>query len=255
MIAAPVLSLLLLLQSPTTCADVSSCRTAALEAQARKDYEAFHDLAWLAYRKGLPDDADLMLLVARAQSLSGRPSDALVMLQRIASRGIATDAATSEDFARVRALPRWKEIFGPPEASGTATPGATAPATPAPGTSAPPKAPASAEATADRPAGKPAGKPADKPGTSASAKAPSSPPRLRRASRRGQAGGQAGHTKSSPRTRQRTVVYDSSNTQRLRLRRRVQALRHCRPFRTSRRHRRREHGTGVHPCRHAGGAR
>jgi hypothetical protein len=110
-IVAPVL-LVLLLHSQATCADASGCRAAALEAQARHDYEAFHDLAWLAYRKGRQDDAELMLLLARSQSLSGRPTDALVMLQRIMARGIQTDAATSEDFARVRALPRWKELFG-----------------------------------------------------------------------------------------------------------------------------------------------
>ena len=91
---------------------MSSCRAAALEAQASGDFEKFHDLAWLAYRKGRSDDAESMLLLARAQSLSGRPTDALVMLERVMARGITTDAATSEDFARVRALPRWKEISG-----------------------------------------------------------------------------------------------------------------------------------------------
>lgn len=127
------------------CADVSSCRTAALEAQARKDYEAFHDLAWLAYRKGHPDDAELMLLLARAQSLSGRPSDALVMLQRMAARGIATEAATSEDFARVRALARWKEMSGQTDsAPSTAAPSTPAPSTPAPSTPSTPTVPPSA---------------------------------------------------------------------------------------------------------------
>jgi hypothetical protein len=58
-----------------------------------------------------------MLLLARAQSLSGRPTDALVMLERVMARGIPTDAATSEDFARVRALPRWKEMTGASEPS------------------------------------------------------------------------------------------------------------------------------------------
>lgn len=155
MISAPVIALLLLLQSPATCADVSTCRTAALEAQARKDYEAFHDLAWVAYRKGHPNDAELMLLLARAQSLSGRPSDALVMLQRILARGIVTDAATSEDFARVRALPRWKAMTGQTDAaSGTA---ATAKAPPVA------EAPASAEVLAGRPAGKSADKPSISP--------------------------------------------------------------------------------------------
>ena len=107
-----MLSVLLLLGSLTiqpTCADLPSCRDAALEAKARKDYEAFHDLAWLAYRKGKPDDADSMLLLARAQSLSGRPGDALVFLERLASRGVATDVATSEDFEAVRAHPRWNK--------------------------------------------------------------------------------------------------------------------------------------------------
>ena len=184
MIAAPIVFLLLVAQTPATCADVSSCRAAALEAQARKDYEAFHDLAWLAYRKGHQDDGELMLLLARAQSLSGRPSDALVMLQRIASRGIATDAATSEDFTRVRALPRWKELFGPAEAASTAGPGTAAPGTPAPGTRAPgsaapstPSTSASAKppASAEAPAGKPAGKPADKSSIPSPRRAPGSP--------------------------------------------------------------------------------
>ena len=51
-----------------------------------------------------------MTMLARAQSLSGRPGDALVMLQRLASMGIATDAATNNDFERVRALPGWAEL-------------------------------------------------------------------------------------------------------------------------------------------------
>ena len=133
MLSAPVLFFLLLSQqqASASCADVSTCRAAALEAQARQDFEAFHDLAWLAYRKGRPDDAELMLLLARAQSLSGRPTDALVMLERVMARGIATDAATSEDFARVRALPRWKEISGEDTSS--------------------PPASASAKASADKP--------------------------------------------------------------------------------------------------------
>ena len=49
-------------------------------------------------------------MLARAQSLSGRPGDALVMLQRLAAMGVVTDAATSDDFSRVRALPGWAEF-------------------------------------------------------------------------------------------------------------------------------------------------
>ena len=51
-----------------------------------------------------------MLMLARAQSLSGRPHDALVMLQRLAAMGVATDAATNDDFRFVRALPAWAEF-------------------------------------------------------------------------------------------------------------------------------------------------
>ena len=48
-----------------------------------------------------------MLLLARAQSLSGRPGDALVMLDADGgSRHHPRDVATDPDFARVRALPR-----------------------------------------------------------------------------------------------------------------------------------------------------
>ena len=97
-------------QQPPTCKDVEVCRAEALIAHARKDFEAFHDLAWAAHNAGKKKDPELMLLVARAQSLSGRPGDALVMLERIAALGGTTDAATSEDFARVRSLARWPEV-------------------------------------------------------------------------------------------------------------------------------------------------
>ena len=100
----------LVTQQPAACADVEVCRAEALIAHAKKDFEAFHDLAWAAYNKGRKNDTELMLLVARAQSLSGRPGDALVMLERIAALGGAADAATSEDFSRVRALERWPEV-------------------------------------------------------------------------------------------------------------------------------------------------
>ena len=51
-----------------------------------------------------------MYLLARAQSLSGRPGDALVMLRRLAQMGVATDAKTNDDFRRVRELPGWPEL-------------------------------------------------------------------------------------------------------------------------------------------------
>ena len=107
-----MLSAFLLLnpQQPSACNDAASCRQAALDAAEAKDFEAFHDLAWRAAQKGRPNDPELMLLLARAQSLSGRPGDALVMLRRLAERGVAPDIAENEDFRRVRALAGWSEL-------------------------------------------------------------------------------------------------------------------------------------------------
>ena len=101
---------LLISQDARECADVASCRAAAVEAATRSDYETFHDLAWRAVQKGRPNDPELMTLLARAQSLSGRPGDALVMLRRLAQLGVVTDAATNEDFRRVRALAGWADL-------------------------------------------------------------------------------------------------------------------------------------------------
>ena len=97
-------------EQPAVCSDAASCRQAAVEAAEQKDFEAFHDLAWRAVQKGRGNDPELMLLLARAQSLSGRPGDALVMLRRLAEMGIAADAVDSEDFRRVRALPGWPDV-------------------------------------------------------------------------------------------------------------------------------------------------
>lgn len=159
---AATLVLLLGHPQPAACDDVASCRAAAVEAKERKDYEAFHNLAWLAYRKGKPDDPELMLLLARAQSLSGRPGDAIVMLERLSARGIATDAATSDDFELVRAHPRW--ITGAPSPapnpapsstvkpapSGEAKPAPSGAATPAPSRAADPAPPREAKSARAR---------------------------------------------------------------------------------------------------------
>jgi hypothetical protein len=128
-----ILPALLLASQPRTpdCADAASCRQAALDAAAQQDYERFHDLAWRAAQKGRPNDPELMRLLARAQSLSGRYDDALVMLRRLAQMGVATDARESDDFRTVRTLPGWAEL----EAlmTGPSEPGdATAPATTSP---------------------------------------------------------------------------------------------------------------------------
>jgi hypothetical protein len=79
-----------------------------------------------------------MVLLARAQSLSGRPGDALVMLRRLAQNGVTTDASTSDDFRRVRALPQWPEVEALLKNAGTpaaadAAPAAAKPAAPSSG--------------------------------------------------------------------------------------------------------------------------
>ena len=125
-------------QGRADCGDWRECQQLALEAAAQRDYETFHDLAWRAVQKGPKEDASLMYVLARAQSLSGRPHDALVMLLRLADRGITTDAASSEEFASVRRLAQWPDVearlrgAGPVEAVGVpaATPPAPAAATP-----------------------------------------------------------------------------------------------------------------------------
>jgi hypothetical protein len=109
-VAFLIAPLFLLAGQTPTCGDVASCRQAALDAAARQEFETFHDLAWRAAQKGRPNDPDLMYLLARAQSLSGRPGDALVMLRRLAEMGVATDARDNDDFRRVRALPGWPEV-------------------------------------------------------------------------------------------------------------------------------------------------
>jgi hypothetical protein len=96
--------------TPADCRDAADCRQQALDAASRQQYEQFHDLAWRAVQKGRANDAELMTLLARAQSLSGRPHDAFVMLNRLAAMGVSTDAATSDDFRRVRALPGWADL-------------------------------------------------------------------------------------------------------------------------------------------------
>ena len=91
------------------CRDGQQCRELALEARARGAYEAFHDLAWRAVQTGRPNDPDLMYLLARAQALSGRRRDAVIMLRRLAESGFPIDA-TDEDFRRVRELGDWQYV-------------------------------------------------------------------------------------------------------------------------------------------------
>ncbi len=142
------------------CREWKDCQQQALAAAERQDYNAFHDLAWRTLQLGPKNDPANMTMLARAQSLSGRPGDALVMLQRLASMGIATDAATSNDFERVRALPGWAELEA--KISGASpSPAAVTSAPSKPATSAKPEAapattpPASTNETAVAPTAKP----------------------------------------------------------------------------------------------------
>ena len=147
------LLLTIVLQSAgPVCADAPACRSAALAAAVAGDYETFHDLAWRAAQKGKPNDPEAMYLLARAQSLSGRPGDALVMLRRLAQLGIRTEAGTSDDFQRVRALPGWAELealLANAETGGILrSEGPAAPPTPAPPPAPAPAASASPAAVA-----------------------------------------------------------------------------------------------------------
>ncbi len=168
-----VLSLFISLTfQPAECADVKSCRQAALDAQSRNDFEVFHDLAWRTVQKGSRNDPELMLLLARAQSLSGRPGDALVMLRRLAQMRVSVDVA-SDDFERVRALPAWPEVaalFDGGKPGVTAEPPAPKATAPAPAVEAPtrtaekPVPPTSPKAAAAKEAREGAEAPANAPG-------------------------------------------------------------------------------------------
>jgi hypothetical protein len=135
--------------SPTNCTEPQGCRELALEARARGAHETFHDLAWRALQTGAPNDPDLLYLLARAQALSGRRRDAVVTLRRLAEAGVANDAATEEDFRRVRELPDWAYIASLATRARPAAPSATA--KPAP-TVKPPAPSAAPTASAAKPA-------------------------------------------------------------------------------------------------------
>ena len=128
-----LLAALLALQTPQPCADAAACRVAADAAAARGDFEAFHDLAWRTVQKGRPNDPALMFLLARAQALSGRPEDALVMLGRLADLHAPIDLGLP-DFDRVRLRPGWPaleaRVTGASSPASSAAPGAPAPGAP-----------------------------------------------------------------------------------------------------------------------------
>jgi len=165
---------------PVECRDWQTCQMLALEARDRGEYETFHDLAWRAVQTGPPRQPALMLLLARAQSLSGRPDDALVMLRRILELGVApVEALTDPDFRRARAMARWPQVEAAIETArasqgGEAPPAARSPASStadvAPGTLEPAAAASPATLTdAPATAGSPA--PPSRPGSTSPAEA------------------------------------------------------------------------------------
>jgi hypothetical protein len=162
LLLSPFIAIVLLVAAPQPdCRDWQECRGQALAAAAREEYELFHDLAWRALQKGPKNDATLMTLVARAQSLSGRPHDALVMLHRLAALGVATDAAEHDDFRRVRSLPGWPdlqartaELKAPRSEPSPSSP--PAPGTPADAAPASPPAPATVRPATPSPPPEPA---------------------------------------------------------------------------------------------------
>jgi hypothetical protein len=122
------------------CGDWQDCRQRTTEALTRGEYETAHDLAWRAMQKGPKNNPELMFLLARTQSLSGRPNDALVMLERVVASGatgsaVAAGAVADEDFRRVRERPAWPtleaKLTGAAAAAPDASPAAAAPAAPA----------------------------------------------------------------------------------------------------------------------------
>jgi len=101
-------------QSPRApdCTDWRECRQMVETALETGELDHAQDLAWRAVQRGPKDDPELMFLLARAQSRSGRPHDALVMIRRLAERGVRTAADTHPDLERMRALPGWAEAEG-----------------------------------------------------------------------------------------------------------------------------------------------
>ena len=95
--------------TPLPCREWRDCQQQALQAAAAREYERFHDLAWRAVQTGPPRQPDLMWLLARAQALSGRPHDALVMIQRLAELGVVVDPS-GDEFQRTRDLSDWAVV-------------------------------------------------------------------------------------------------------------------------------------------------
>ena len=159
-------------QAEPTCTRSNDCQQLALDAAARQDFETFHSLAWRAVQTGKPNDADLMFMLARAQALSGRPDDALVMLLRLADRGFPhPEVETLDDFRGVRDMAGWANVLEKMHATASSSAPPT-PASPAPPAARPAaKADIRAAAAATPKAAPPSGERADAPITTVSIEA------------------------------------------------------------------------------------
>ena len=92
------------------CTSWQACRDQVEAALAGESYERALDLAWRTMQRGPKDDPALMFLLARTQAMAGRPQDALVMVRRLAERGVATEALTHPDLTRARELAGWEDV-------------------------------------------------------------------------------------------------------------------------------------------------
>jgi hypothetical protein len=123
----------------TACSGVAECRNQTEAAIAQGEHERAHDLAWRTVQQGPRNDRALMFLLARAQALSGRPDDALVMIRRIAETGTSVDVSAAE-FMIMRELPGWPAVEAVMAGAVTATAAPRTPvavAVPAPASKAP----------------------------------------------------------------------------------------------------------------------
>lgn len=128
------------------CTAWQECRQAAADALAAGQYETGHDLAWRAVQKGPKNAPELLFLLARAQSLSGRAEDALVMLDRLADSGVAVGAINDEEFRRVRERPGWPATEARLTGAAVPTPAAAAAASGGTSGAAPTPSPSSVRA-------------------------------------------------------------------------------------------------------------
>jgi hypothetical protein len=116
------------------CTSWQACRDQVEAALAAESFDRALDLAWRTAQRGPKDDPALMFLLARAQAMGGRPHDALVMVRRLAEKGVASEALTHPDLARTRELSGWAEVellVARANSGVKATPGEKAPAAPA----------------------------------------------------------------------------------------------------------------------------